>query len=461
MAGIGFALRKLLQRENFASLLQAYGAAGVISSGPWIISILGIFAIGLMAKTTNNDLASAFVGEFQVSVTYLMATSLILTGPLQFLLARFTADRLYEKQDALILPNVLGGAITLVTLVSGILAIVALSYFEGSWLYRILMLAGFVTLSNIWIVVVLLSATKAWKSILAAFFIAYAIVVGGAMALRDHGLEGLLAGFVAGHGVLLFVLLALVVRNFPTHQLIAFDFLRRDKVYPSLAITGFLYNIAIWADKFIFWFNPMTSQTIHAPLRFSPIYDLPIFLAYLSIVPGMAVFLVRIETDFAEHYELFYRAIRDGGTLDEIMRIKNDMVYAIRQGIYEIFKVQGMTVVILIGLGGHLLEWFGIPSLYRLLLNVDLVAVGVQVLLLAILNVLFYFDQRRIVLGLVLFFTMANIGLTALTQYLGPAFYGYGFAGAVVLTSVAGLVLLSRKLERLEYETFMLQRVAF
>ena len=73
----------------------------------------------------------------------------------------------------------------------------------------------------------------------------------------------------------------------------------------------------------------------------------------------MAVFLVRIETDFAEHYELFYRAIRDGGTLDEIMRIKNDMVYAIRQGIYEIFKVKGMTVVILIGLGGHLLEWFG------------------------------------------------------------------------------------------------------
>ncbi len=38
---------------------------------------------------------------------------------------------------------------------------------------------------------------------------------------------------------------------------------------------------------------------------------------------------------------------------------------------------------------------------------------------------------------------------------------GYGFAGAVVLTSTVGLAILLRKLEQLEYETFMLQRVAF
>ena len=324
-----------------------------------------------------------------------------------------------------------------------------------------MMFAGFVILSNIWIVVVLLSAAKAWKAVLITFFGAYAITVGAAMLLRDFGLEGLLTGFVTGHAVLLFVLLGLIVGTYPSTRLLAFDFLRRGQVFISLAITGLFYNIAIWSDKFMFWFNPLTGETVLAPLRASPIYDLPIFLAYLSIVPGMAVFLVRIETDFAEQYEHFYRRIREGGSLDEILRIKNDMVYAIRQGLFEIIKVQGITVVILISIGGYLLDWVGIPSLYRLLLNVDLIAVGVQMLLLAILNVLFYFDQRRIALALTLLFAVTNIGLTALTQYLGPAYYGYGFAGAVVLTSTVGLVVLSRKLEQLEYETFMLQRVAF
>ena len=458
MAGIGFELRKLLNRGTFVSVLQAYGAAGIISSGPWIVSILGIFAIGVMTSTTGEDWSSTFVGEFQVSVTYLMSLSLILTGPLQFLLARFVSDRHYEKRDDLILPN-LFGAISLVTLVSGSLAAVLLSCcFSASWLYRILMLAGFVLLSNIWIVVVLLSAAKAWKLILTAFVAGYAITVSVAMALRTYGPEGLLFGFVAGNGLLLFALLALVARTYPSPRMLAFGFLRRAHVFPSLAFTGLFYNFAIWADKFIFWFNPMTGQTVLPPLRSSPIYDLPIFLAYLSIVPGMTVFLVRIETDFSVHCERFYRSIRRGATLDQIQNAKTEMVASVRQGIYDIFKVQGMTVLTLIAFGPQLLAWVGIPPLYRLLLNVDLVAVGVQMLLLAILNVLFYLDQRRIALLLTGFFAVSNIGLTALTQLLGPAAYGYGFAVSVALTAIVGLVLLSRKLERLEYETFMLQR---
>jgi uncharacterized membrane protein len=43
-----------------------------------------------------------------------------------------------------------------------------------------------------------------------------------------------------------------------------------------------------------------------------------------------------------------------------------------------------------------------------------------------------------------------------LTQRLGANYYGYGFAVSVSLTSFVGLAILSRKLERLEYETFMI-----
>ena len=46
MAGIGFELRKLLNKRSYTGLLQAYAYAGIISSGPWVLSIVGIMLIG-------------------------------------------------------------------------------------------------------------------------------------------------------------------------------------------------------------------------------------------------------------------------------------------------------------------------------------------------------------------------------------------------------------------------------
>lgn len=455
MAGIGFRLRELMKTDTLSGLLQAYSFAGIISSGPWVLSIVGILLIGII--NTENSSAPSFVGEFQISVTYLMATSLILTSPLQLMFTRFISDRLYEKHDELILPN-LAGALFIVTAVSGTLAGLFLVYlFTGSVFYRLLMLSGLVILSSIWILVVILSGLKAYREILLAFLVGYGITVLASMELRVFGLEGLLSGFILGHAVLLFMLLVVVFSSYSSDKLIAFDFLRRGQIYLSLAITGFLYNLAIWSDKFIFWFNPQTSVAIIAPLRGSELYDLPIFLAYLSIIPGMAVFLLRMETDFVEHYTKFYRAINEGAPLKCILQTYEEMISSIRRGFVEIFKVQGMTVIILLALGDKLLVWVGISPFYRLLLNIDLVAVGVQVLLLAVLNVLFYFDYRMDALYLCLLFAVSNTAFTLLTQYLGPTFYGYGFALSVVLTTLVGMFVVSKRLDRLVYETFMLR----
>ena len=49
VAGIGFELRKLMRRDSFWGLLRAYGYAGLISSGPWVLSILGVMGIGIFS----------------------------------------------------------------------------------------------------------------------------------------------------------------------------------------------------------------------------------------------------------------------------------------------------------------------------------------------------------------------------------------------------------------------------
>jgi len=455
MAGIGFRLRELMKTDTLSGLLQAYGFAGIIGSGPWVLSIIGVLLIGII--NTEDFFTPSFVGQFQISVTYLMAASLIITGPLQLMLTRFIADKLYEKHDEQVLPN-LTGAIFIIIIVSGTLAGLCLVYlFTGSVLYRLLMLSSLVILSTIWIVVIVLSGLKAYREILLAFLLGYGITVLVAMELGAFGLEGLLSGFVLGHSILLFILLVVVFNSYSSNKLIAFDFLRRSQIFPSLAITGLLYNLAIWADKFIFWFNPKTSNVIISPLRGSELYDLPIFLAYLSIIPGMAVFLLRIETDFVEQYKKFYDAINEGAPLKIILQIHEEMIITIRRGFIEILKIQGMTTVILLAIGDKLLAWVGISPFYKVLLNIDLVAVGIQVLLLAVLNLLFYFDYRKDALYLCLLFAVSNIAFTLLSQYLGPVFYGYGFAMSVLLTTLVGIVMVSIRLNRLVYETFMLR----
>ena len=456
MAGIGFELRRLIQRDSLLSLLRAYGFAGVISSGPWVLSIIGMLAIGFMS--VGVVVPDALVMQFQVTVTYLIAASLILTGFFQLAFTRFVADRLFEHRRDVILSNY-HGVLWVVAGLSGTLgiAVAVLLFPEQSIAYRMLALAGFVLLSLIWIATVFLSGMKQYMTIVWLYLLGYGATVGFAVVLRPWGLEGLLAGFVAGQVLLFAGMQAMIVREFPSPRFVSFECFGEQLRYPTLAWIGLLFNLGVWIDKFIFWAWPPTSESVIGPLRASIIYDLPVFLAYLSIIPGMAVFLVRIETDFVEHYDGFYGAVRGGGSLQTIERHRNGMVTTVRTGLFEMIKIQAIAVLLLFVAGERLLAWLGISDLYLPLLYVQVIAAGLQVLFLSVLTVFFYLDKRRVVLGLCVLFVIANAGLTSLSLQLGPQAFGYGFALSLLLCVTVGFVALARSFARLEYSTFMLQ----
>jgi len=288
--------------------------------------------------------------------------------------------------------------------------------------------------------------------------VGYSLMVASAYVLSVLQMPGLLLALLIGHSTLLFVFLYDVLREYRAEHLIAFDFLDNRQVFVSLLATGFFYNLGIWIDKILFWFNPGTSNLVVGPLRASILYDMPIFLAYLAIIPGMAVFLVRIETDFAHWYERLFRAICDGETLQHIGQLKTEMTLSIRQGLLEICKVQGLTVVLLFLFAPRLLEWLGISSYYLPLFYIDVIGVSIQVVFMALLNVFFYLDKRTVVLELCVLFAVLNAMLTLFSMYLGPSFFGYGFTLSLLICVLLGLHRLTTALEDLEYDTFMLSR---
>jgi uncharacterized membrane protein len=458
VAGVGFSLKALRDDESYTGIIRFYGAAGLISSGPWLLSILTLLFIGLIGQRLVPDPHA--LERFQVSVTWLFALSLLFTGPLQLMFTRFTADREFVGEDDETLPN-LFGALAVTALGSAALALGCVTQFHDSSLpFKLVLGSAFVVLSQVWLAVIVLTGLRAHLQVLGCFALGYACTFVACMLLSRFGETGLIAGFAIGQAALLFSALAVLVQKLPAKQDVAFRFLSPRSLYWDLGCIGLLYNLGVWIDKLIFWWNPGTGHRVLGPLRASEVYDLPIFLAYLTIVPGMAVFLVRVETDFAEAHRNFYGAVRNGAPLGRIEAACTALTFSARRAILDIIKVQGVTLLVCAALGPRLLAFCGISELHVPLFYIDAAGVALQVLLLAVTSMFFYLDRRRVVCLLTGLLVSSNAALTLLTQRLGPEFYGYGFASALAITSVLGLFILSHSFEHLVRDTFMQQPVA-
>ena len=452
MAGIGFEIRKLLQQDDYLSTTSALAISGLISSGPWLFSILGIFLIGFISSSTHGE--GSYITEFSVTVTYIISFSLILTGPLQLLFTRFVADKAYEKQDELIVPNLLG--ILVFTSAVSFVFLIPIQYFlkDLSLEFRISGGLSFIVLSNLWMVMTILSGIKAYKSLIIRFFLGSVATVALSVLFQKHLTDGILFGFYFGQATLLCLLLDLIFKHYPIIWSIRFDFLKRQHFYLHLILIGGFYNVGIWIDKFIFWFTTHTSQVIAEPFRASIIYDLPIFFSYLTIISGMSIFLIRIETDFAETCDQYFKAIQNS-SLKMIQSLRDKLVHSIKTGIFDIFKIQTMTAILAILAASPVFKWLNISPLYIPLFSILVIAIIFQMVFLAMLNICFYLEFRKVAVNLCLIFFVVNGLLSFATTYFDVRFYGLGYLCANLCACIYGWFMINHMTKQLERHVFI------
>ncbi len=456
MAGIGFQLRRILRNNSFYNFLRAYGYASVLSSGPWLLAVFGIVLISLIKYRYPRFAVS--ITQFQTSITYLFAASLTLAGIAQFSFTRYVSDLIFAEREKDIIPTYCGALLCMVVIASivGFIAD-ALFFVNTPTLYRLLMVFSFIVLCANWLSSSLLSGLKAYNAILIVFFGGYALTVGLGYWLFSFGLVGLMMAFFTGQVLLLAGMVFVLFRSHFSQQLMSFDFLKPGKMFGTLILVGLFYNLAIWVDKVVFWFSPSTGMNVMGPLFTSPIYDLPIFFSYLTMIPGMAVFLFRLETDFVEYYDQYYNAIRGGDSLTNILNYRQQMVSAAYFGIVEIAKVQGFMIILMFLAGKSILHFFGVSIYYAHILNVATIAAALQVILLGLLNILFYLDKKHQAVLITAFFFVSNLVLTMITVHLGVYYYAYGLAASLLASNLLAFFLLDYDFRNLEYMTFMLR----
>jgi len=455
MAGIGFELQKLTQKRHFTGLLHAYGSAAVISAGPWIISILSLM---LLTWMLNRILLPDQVRLFTSTITHVYAFALILAGPIQLVLTRHTSDCFSAKNREAIFPSFVGSTILttlLATLVGGWFFIY---HVPAAPIYQVTATALLVHVACIFIASTYLSALREYDRIVSAFFIGYSVSLIAAHQLsRSYGVEGALIGFLAGHLILFGMLAISVYREFGRGSGSWFTFMRSFLRFPGLMLCGLFYNLGMWIDKFLFWWFSQSNIQIAGALRAAPDYDLAIYLSLLSIVPGMAVFFLQVETAFAERYQAFYSAVEEGKTLRQITDAKVAIIDSLRTGFTRLFKIQGLTTAILVIFADQLAEVFHIGFVQTGIFRITLFGSLLLVVFLSMLTVLFYFDDRKGALLCSAVFLMANASLSMLTLLQNEAWYGFGFVVASGCALFIAAIRVNQRLDNLEYNTFCAQ----
>ncbi len=455
MAGIGFELSKLLRDKSLSSIFKAYGYSMAIAAGPWMISIISMLVVGRVARPFVKDPQQ--LTQFQVAVTYLIALSMLFTSPLQLYFTRYIADRIFEKDIRRILPNTLGAVLLIIAAFSVTLyPVFIISFRELSPVFAVFFIMTLGLMGSIWLLNTLLTGIKDYKYIGFSFLSSYLLIIAGTYFLSGTGLRGLMLAFFLGQALLFFLLLGAVIYHYPSDRLVEFDFLRKNRLYPVLIITGTIYNLAIWADKFIFWFHPETGDNVLGPLKNSVIYDLPIFLAYLAIAPGMSIMFLRLETDFVEAYDGYFSAVTTGENLRRIYNRNAELAAAARLMLVEVLRIQAIVTIGILLASDLLFDFFGLPRIYQPLFHIDLIGTQAQLFFTAVLSLLFYLNRQKECLGLVTLLLVLNTSLSWLSIYLGPFFHGYGFTVSFIITGMLGVVLLNRLMTNITYETFML-----
>jgi uncharacterized membrane protein len=180
-------------------------------------------------------------------------------------------------------------------------------------------------------------------------------------------------------------------------------------------------------------------------------------LVSLSTVPAAAVFVLKLETSFYQHYAAFFGAIREKGTLADLRRARAGMQQAVGAAVRMLLKLQGLIALFLCVVARDLVRFLNLEAHWVLLIRVQAVASVGQVIFFTLVLFLLYFDQRRLVLGVVALFLVLNSFLTLGSLFWGQSWFGVGYLVANYVCAILSWILLQRHLRSLEFQTFVKQ----
>ncbi len=455
MAGIGFRLKKLLEEDTYTGLLKGHLYSAIISSGPMLTSVICIGLLGVMSwpvlKTEEYLI-------FRTTIVYVFAFSIIFTGVFQMITTRYIADRLFMKESKGLIPCFV--ALMLITIISQtLIGSVFFRYVVDDWRYVFVSTSLYVVISCLWNTMIFISAVKNYRIIFIGFLIgAMTSLIAGHYLGITIGMIGYLLGFTIGQFIIVVFLIACFINEFDYVKPVSFNFLYYFKKYPELCVSGLVINLAVWVDKFMFWFSSY-GTTVKGVFTTFPLYDGAFFIAYLTIIPALSLFLMRVETSFYQKYREYYKVIMGKAPLQKIEIAKENIVLDLKESIMVLLKVQGAITAILIIGAIKVIQIAKLQWAQIILFKIGTLSAFLLIFFQLLLIILYYFEFRKEACLLTVMFLVTNIIASFITLNLGFRSFGYGFFSSCFVCLFTGYFVLNHKLKKLECITFMSQPI--
>ncbi len=438
MAGIGFELRKVIATGGLGSFIKAAFSGVMIVAGPWLFSVVGITLIQrLIAKF------SAGGNLFTATVIFSYAFSLILFGGLHLIYTRIVADLLFLNKQS----EAAGTLVFFMALIGiGALALSVPIYFSfeppvaAGGLYRAGAIILFLAVNLVWALMIFITLLRRYLLILLIYAGGIGLAIGLVMLLSPkYGVGGSLFGFALGHFIIAICLAALAFTSYrPKGVGRSFHRLRSYiSNYFVLFLTGYFYNWAIWIDKVIFWFTRGTAVPGTIFRLYEP-YDLAVYIANLSMIPGLVYFVIVSETGFYVQLRKFLLTLSKG-TYAQIQGRKRMLLSGVRLRLRQQTLFQGIITTALIFLAPAIVGIFNLAVVSPFTVQIVLVGVFLHFFSLTVMNYHFYFEFFHHALTLSFIFFGVNFVITLLmTSNLLPFVPGAGYAAGAFCSAVFG-----------------------
>lgn len=445
MAGIGWRLEKLIDRDSLGSMIGAFLTGVAVTSGPWLLTTAVLVVIRLSALGSG----SGAIDPSERVITVVYALVIVLAAPIDIVFSRYSADRVYEhRRDQIAAPLHAVLALSL----AGFTAVGAIAMI-ATGTPRALAVPGAILAGVVGAQWLLLSVAGGLSSpgiILRAFaFGAPASVVLALILARVLGPAGYLHGYGAGQVVTLALLLWGTLRALPAEEDPDASIVPALRDYWILSAAAFAFHAGLWIDKLVLY--------LQAGGELAARYAATAAVSWLSVVPACAYLFVAIETVFHRRFRAYYAALHTGASLGQLEVLAADLTAEVGRTLRGTAAIQlGVT---LIGLAvapavADALALAGTAPFMWLLTGAGLQVIAVSTTLL-----LYYFDFRREALQAALVQLVANGAGTALVG-APSAWLGAGYTAACALSCLVSIVLLRRRLAGLLTRTFQSQPYA-
>ncbi len=382
MAGIGFELKKLFNKEGIISTVFAGLYATVVTVGPTLMVILCMNLMYYILPYVNVPYREKEI--LSSTILYVFIFSLIVSSPVNIILSRYTADKIYQEDYDSVLPALDMGNLVLavLTILTGVPFGIAM-YFIGkfSLAYILVSYLFYTGLIFSFYCMTFITLLKEYRKITYSFLLSLATGILFACILVFLAgfsvVNGVLGGLTLSFNMIAVMLMSRIRRNFRQHNENTGEVLHYLRKCWKLLLSSFFYTAGLYSHNFVFWFFSSYKVLVANVFLSAPTYDMVTYLAMLSNISILVVFVVNVETKFHTAYKTYCESII-GASGKDILKAKQRMIEVLRKEFLYIVQLQiiiNICVFVLViafasdlGISGRILTMYPVMSMAYMLI---------------------------------------------------------------------------------------------